>query len=196
VASPAIYRSNRRGARPPMHSITTPTADSSRTKSTTGAAISLGVEPPPGHTSGALGLRGCRRLALEAVRRFPRMRSGAGPVGAGVTLSRSRPTAFPPRRRALPARRGRDIRPPPGPRLSFRSPMVTPRERPGPTTGNYGYPPTSIARRRSPSASRSFRRHYPKQVPAASEPSNALSARCPSSRVCERTLSDLDAGPI
>jgi hypothetical protein len=112
VVSPAINRSNRRGARPPMHSITTPAADSSRTKSTTGAAISLGVEPPPGHTSGALGLRGRRRLALEAVRRFPRMRPGAGPVGAGVTLSRSRPTAFPPRRRALPARRGRRVCPP------------------------------------------------------------------------------------
>jgi hypothetical protein len=65
-----------------------------------------------------------------------------------------------------------------------------------PTTGNYGYPPTSIARRRSPSASRSLRRHYPEQVPAASVPPNALSARCPSSRVCERTLSDLDASPI
>ena len=111
MASPAVYRSNRRGARPPMHSITTPTADSSRTKSTTGAAISLGVEPPPGHTSGALGLRGRRRLALEAVRRFPRMRPGAGPVGAGVTLSRSRPTAFPPRRQALPVRRGRGYPP-------------------------------------------------------------------------------------
>jgi len=80
VASPAVYRSNRRGARPPMHSITTPVADSSRTKSTTGAAISLGVEPPPGHTSGALGLRGRRRLALEAVRRSPGT-PGAGPVG-------------------------------------------------------------------------------------------------------------------
>lgn len=72
----------------------------------------------------------------------------------------------------------------PARRLPLRPSTVTPRERGEPVTGDYGHPPTSIVRRRSPSASRSPRRHYPGQAPAASVPSSALSARCPSSRVC------------
>jgi hypothetical protein len=196
VASPAIYRSNRRGARPPMHSITTPTAGSSRTKSTTGAAISLGVEPPPG-----------TRQAPSAYGSLAPRAGGSSPLPQDAPRSWSRGCWSDPLAVEADGIPAASSSPPceKGPGISAHLPAhvsnfdhrwsryENDRE---PTTGNYGYPPTSIARRRSPSASRSLRRHYPKQVPAASVPSNALSARCPSSHVCERTLADLDAGPI
>jgi hypothetical protein len=54
------------------------------------------------------------------------------PWVAGVTLSRVEADGIPAASSSPPCENGPgDICPPPGPRLSFRSPMVTPRERPG-----------------------------------------------------------------
>jgi transposase-like protein len=43
---------------------------------------------------------------------------------------------------------------------------------------------------------RFLRRYHPEQVPAAGAPSSAVSARSPSSRVCARTLPELNTGRI
>jgi hypothetical protein len=101
-------------------------------------------------------------LALEAVRRSPGT-PGAGPVGgwrdglAGRGRRHSRRVVEP-----SPLERAGGCPPTSRLTVSHFDHRWSRHENEGePITGDYRYPPTSIVRRRSPSASRSLRRHYP-----------------------------------